>query len=714
MWPGRRHRDATGSVGRVSDSLYITSTTIRAGKAVVALGTLETLARKVGRVGVFRPVLDGDGDNDALIGLLTDRYQLRPDHAYGMGYAEAARLMAAGDTSRLVAASVDAFLRMKGHYDFVLVIGTDFTGPSPSTELALNAELAANMGAPVLSVVNGHELDAAAIESSMDASSGVLTGHGCTVVATIVNRVAPDRVESVRSRIAARRRGAPVYVLRDLPVLSALTVEEVAVGLGGEVLVSGGDALQREVEAYVAGSGHLQTMLPILTDGALVVASGDRADLAVGSAACALSRDMPTPSGVLLTNGYRPDPMTRSLLEASGMPVLAVDTDTYTTLHLLEGLRGEIRATSRRKIAAALGEFTSVVDVEEFTSLIRLSHPDVVTPLMFTIGLLERARAVRTRIVMPEGTDERILRAAEELVNAGVVDITLLGDPADILAKSVSVGVDLAGIELVDPATSPLREEFAHEYAGLRAHKGLTFEQAFDTVVDATYFGTMLVQTGRVGGMVSGAAHTTAQTIRPALEIIRTRPDALLVSSAFLMCLPDRVVVFADCAVNPDPTAEELADIAISSADTARAFGIEPRIAMVSYSTGTSGTGSDVDKVRAATQLVAERRPDLPLAGPIQYDAAVDEGVGAAKLPGNPVAGHATVLVFPDLNTGNTTYKAVQRSADAIAIGPVLQGLRRPINDLSRGCTVPDIVNTVAITAIQAQHVNPSESGAGS
>jgi phosphate acetyltransferase len=444
-------------------------------------------------------------------------------------------------------------------------------------------------------------------------------------------------------------------------------------------------------------------MLPALSDGALVVASGDRADLAVGTAASALSRDMPTPAGVVLTCGHRPDPMTQSLLTASGMPVVAVDADTYETLHALEALRGEIRATSRRKIAAALGEFSAGVDVESLTSAIRLSHPKTITPLMFSFGLLERARLDRRRIVLPEGTDERILRAAEELVHAGVVDVTLLGNPNEIQIKAVASGVDLAGMDIIDPIASPLREEFAEAYAAMRAHKGVSLEQAQDTVVDPSYFGTMLVHTGRVDGMVSGATHTTAHTIRPALEIIRTKPDAKLVSSAFLMCLPDRVLVFADCAVNPDPTAEQLADIAISSADTALAFGVEPRVAMVSYSTGTSGSGSDVDKVRAATELVAERRPDLPLAGPIQYDAAVDESVGRSKMPDNPVAGRATVLVFPDLNTGNTTYKAVQRSAGAVAIGPVLQGLRKPVNDLSRGCTVPDIINTVAITAIQAQ-----------
>jgi phosphate acetyltransferase len=605
----------------------------------------------------------------------------------------------------LIAHLVDVFMHMRDNFDFVLVIGTDFSGPSPSTELALNARLATNMGTPVLAVVNGHDLDGSEVVHAMDSSTSQLVRLGASVIATIVNRVDSAHIDEVRAKIAEDQHRTPVYVLRDLPVLSALTVEEVAAGLHGDVLVGSPESLQREVDSYVAGSGHLQTLLPALSDGALVVASGDRADLAVGTAASALSRDMPSPSGVLLTCGHRPDPMTQSLLEASGLPVVAVDADTYQTLHALEGLRGEIRATSRRKIAAALGEFTTGVDVEELAAQIRLSHPDAITPLMFSTGLLERARADRKRIVLPEATDERVLTAAEELIHAGVVDITLLGNPTEIQARAVASGLDLNGMEIIDPATSSLRDEFARDYAQLRAHKGVTLEGAYDTVIDPSYFGTMLVRSGRVDGMVSGATHTTAHTIRPALEIIRTTPEAEIVSSAFLMCLPDRVLVFADCAVNPDPTAEQLADIAINSADTAVAFGIEPRVAMVSYSTGTSGTGTDVDKVRAATELVAKRRPDLPLAGPIQYDAAVDEGVGAAKLPGNPVAGHASVMIFPDLNTGNTTYKAVQRSAPAVAIGPLLQGLRKPVNDLSRGCTIPDIINTVAITAIQAQQV---------
>ncbi len=465
--------------------------------------------------------------------------------------------------------------------------------------------------------------------------------------------------------------------------------------------------MHREVEAYLAGSGYLQTMLPRLVNGTLLVASGDRGDLAVAMGAATMSPALPTPAGIVLTCGIRLDASTLALLEPSGIPVAAVELDTYAALHLLESVRGEIRPGSRRKIAAALGEFAACVDVEELAGRIRITGSDVVTPLMFSAGLIERARGDRRSIVLPEADDDRVLRAAEELVHRGVASLTLLGDPATVAARIDQLGLHLADATVIDPITSPLRHEFAAAYAALRASKGVTADAAWDQLGDSTYFATMLVQTGRVDGMVSGATHTTAQTIRPALQIMKSAAGRSLVSSAFFMCLPHRVLVFADCAVNPDPTAEQLAQIAISTAETAAAFGIDPVVALISYSTGSSGAGAGVEKVRAAASLVAQLRPELPLVGPIQYDAAIDPSVAASKLPGNAVAGHANVIVFPDLNTGNATYKAVQRSTNAIAIGPVLQGLPRAVNDLSRGCTVDDIVNTVAITAIQAQHLLP-------
>lgn len=690
----------------MSESLYITSASPRAGKAVAALGVLELLARRVDRIGLFRPLIDGDGTSDALVELLVDRYGLDVDlrTACPMTYADAARHLEAGHPEHVVAAAVEAFAAVRAAYDFVLVLGTDYTGPAPSTELDLNATLAANLGAPVLSVVSAWDSAPDEVPVSVAQARHVLLDHGCTLVGTLVNRADPALRDEIEGLVSGSGE-EPVWVLADLPVLSALTVDEIASAVGGEVVAGEPDDLQREVDRFVAGSAHVPNVLPLLDTGVLLVAAGDRADLAVAMAAFASSPDLPTPAGLVVTLGLMPDPLTLQLLRASRLPVVAVESDTYATLHTIEGLRGEIRPGSRRKIAAALGEFSSHVDTERLASRIRFSTSTTVTPLMFAVDVLERARADKRRIVLPEALDERILRAAEELLHGRVVDLVLLGDPDAIAARAAALGVDITGAEIVDPATSDLLPGLAARYAELRAHKGVTLDVAHDRAQDPSYFGTLLVETGYVDGMVSGATHTTAETIRPALEVIKTVPGVSLVSSTFLMCLPDRVLAFADCAVNVDPTAQQLAEIASSTADTAAAFGLVPRVAMVSYSTGTSGSGVDVEKVRAATALLVEARPDLPVAGPIQYDAAVDPAVGASKMPGNEVAGHATVLVFPDLNTGNATYKAVQRSADAVAVGPVLQGLRRPVNDLSRGCTVPDIVNTVAITAIQAQAV---------
>lgn len=694
----------------MSDILYLTSMEPHSGKSAIVLGLLDLLAADVRRLAVFRPVVPGPtpaagrATSDPIVELARSRCQLdlRDADAVGFTYPAAVELIEGGsgrDPHRLISAIVDHVARLRERYDFVLCVGTDYTGPSPAVELDLNAELAANLGAPVLQVLSAYGRSSDAVTAALHEGRTVLRGHGCEVLATVINRADPELAPDL---VSPAGELPPVFVLPEIPILAALTVAEVVTALDGRILTGNGPALQREVGSYLAGSGYLQTVLPLLKDGMLLVSSGDRIDLAVGVASAAVSPDLPTPAGIVLTVGHVPDQRGLALLEPSGLPVIAVRADTYTTLHRLEGLTGQLRADSARKVAAALGAFADHVDTAGLRARIQLSKPDVVTPLMFSAQLIARARADRRTIVLPEGEEDRILQATEELTHRGVADLVLLGDEERITAKAAHLGTDLRGVRLINPLTSLRRATFAATYAELRAHRGVTPDMAFDVVGDGSYFGTMLVRAGEVDGMVSGAAHTTAHTIRPALEVIGTLPGVSLVSSAFLMCLPTRVLVFADCAVVPDPDAAQLADIAICAAETAVAFGVQPRVAMVSYSTGRSGAGVDVDKVRFATELVAQRRPDLPLAGPIQYDAAVDPGVGAAKLPGNPVAGRATVLVFPDLNTGNTTYKAVQRAASAIAVGPLLQGLRRPVNDLSRGATVADIVNTVAMTAIQA------------
>jgi phosphate acetyltransferase len=382
---------------------------------------------------------------------------------------------------------------------------------------------------------------------------------------------------------------------------------------------------------------------------------------------------------------------------------LSIDDDTYTTAMKVNQVPATITPKSERKIALAMGLFSSNVDIKTIEDRITSTSSHIITPMMFEYNLFERARLNRKKIVLPESQDERILRATEILLRREVVDIVLLGKKEEIEYKSSSLGLDISKAQIINPEDSPLMEEFIHEFYNLRKAKGLSLEIAKDAMAHSNYFATMMVYKGYADGMVSGAVHTTQDTIRPALQIIKTKPDTSIVSSLFFMCLDTKVLVYGDCAVNQDPNAQELAQIAISSADTAVMFGIEPKVAMLSYSTGSSGKGEDVEKVREATNIVKKMRPDILIEGPIQYDAAIDQSVAKTKLPNSKVAGQATVFIFPDLNTGNNTYKAVQRSSGAIAIGPVLQGLNKPVNDLSRGCLVADIVNTVAITGIQAQ-----------
>jgi phosphate acetyltransferase len=440
-----------------------------------------------------------------------------------------------------------------------------------------------------------------------------------------------------------------------------------------------------------------------LVDDTLVIVPADRPDILVACLACTLSPAFPAVSGLVLTGGYPLSPTVRRLLEGAPFPVLEVADRTHRVAAAVSTVRPLMRAGNERKIATALGLFERSVDRTELQMRFMVKRPERMTPTMFEYELIERAKAARRHIVLPEGEDDRVLRAADILLRRGVVRLTVLGDSDAVRSRGATLGLDLGDVEVVDPLTAPARERYAANYFELRKHKGLTEEGAFDAVGDGTYFGTMMVHLGEVDGMVSGAAHTTGDTIRPAFEFIRARQGVSVVSSVFFMCLSDRVLVYGDCAVNPNPDSSNLADIAISSAETAAVFGIEPRIAMLSYSTGDSAKGKLVDSVREATETVRRRRPDLKVEGPIQYDAAVDAGVAKLKLPDSEVAGSATVFIFPDLDTGNVAYKAVQRSSGAVAVGPVLQGLRKPVNDLSRGCTITDIVNTVAITAIQAE-----------
>ncbi|WP_200303892.1 phosphate acetyltransferase [Streptomyces adelaidensis] len=687
-------------------SVYVTGIDRGDGRQVVELGVMELLTRQIDRVGVFRPLLHHGPDR--LFDLLRARYRLSQDPAtvYGMDYHEASTLQAERGTDELVSTLVDRFHAVARDYDVVLVLGTDFADTQFPDELSLNARLANEFGASVISVVGGRGQSAESVAAETHNAYRAYESLGCDVLAMVVNRVASADRPEIAERLGDSRLPlpAPVYVLPDEPALSAPTVAQITHALGGEVLLGDDSGLARDALNFVFGGAMLPNFLNALTPGCLVVTPGDRADLVVGALA-AHSAGTPPIAGVLLTLNERPseEVLTLAARLAPGTPVVAVESGSFLTASELFSMEGKLSAVTPRKAETALGLFERYVDTAELRTRVSAPSSDRITPMMFEHTLLEQARSERRRVVLPEGTEERVLHAAEVLLRRGVCDLTLLGPVDRIRKQAADLGIDLGDCQLIDPQTSEIRDSFAEKYARYRAHKNVSVELAHDVVSDVNYFGTLMVQEGLADGMVSGSVHSTAATIRPAFEIIKTKQDAAIVSSVFFMCLADKVLVYGDCAVNPDPNAEQLADIAIQSAATALRFGVEPRIAMLSYSTGTSGSGADVDKVREATAIVRSRRPDLLIEGPIQYDAAVEPSVAATKLPGSEVAGQATVLIFPDLNTGNNTYKAVQRSAGALAVGPVLQGLRKPVNDLSRGALVQDIVTTVAITAIQAR-----------
>ncbi|WP_417505253.1 phosphate acetyltransferase [Microbacterium sp.] len=701
----------------MAQSIYITSAEGHTGKSTIALGALDALMRVSPRVGVFRPIARSVTERDDILELMLahDGVQLDYEDCIGVTYDDVR-----SDPEAALSTIVARFKAVEAQCDSVVIIGSDYTDVASPAELGFNARVAANLGAPVMLVLSGRDQQrqaeqlgtttaraAAAVGQIAELALSELAAERAELFAVAVNRADPDALDAVIDAVRAvlHDERTPVWAIPEDRALVAPSIRGILAAVDGKLLKGDDDRLAAEALTIVVAGMSMVNVLPRLTEEAVVVIPADRTEVLLAALLADSSGTFPRIAGIILNGPFPlPEPILQ-LLDgfASTVPIITTDLGTYDTAVRVMGARGRISADSRSRYDRALGLFQAHVDIAELTEKLGLAESRVVTPLMFQYGLIERARSDRRRIVLPEGGDDRILRAAATLLAREVADLTILGDEASVRARAVELGVDIAAAQVLSPTDPELVERFAAEYARLRAHKGITLAQAADTVTDVSYFGTMMVHLGLADGMVSGAAHTTAHTIRPSFEIIKTKPGVNVVSSVFLMALADRVLVYGDCAVIPDPTSEQLADIAISSATTARQFGIDPRVAMLSYSTGESGTGADVDKVRAATALVRERAPELPVEGPIQYDAAADAAVAKAKLPGSAVAGRATVFVFPDLNTGNNTYKAVQRSAGAVAIGPGLQGLNKPINDLSRGALVDDIVNTVAITAIQAQ-----------
>lgn len=690
-------------------SIFIATTEPYSGKSIVALGIVNMLLAKAQKVSYFKPIINEDphAKRDVDIQTMLEHFglQVTYEDTYAYTRQQAMQQMEAESRGRLIETVITKVKKLEENYDFTVIEGSDYLGEGTAFEFEANITIAKNLGAPVVLVVSGTSKNATQICNSVQSALHNFSIRDVQVLAIVVNKVKDDIIEDVRQELSFIRQSI-VSIIPEDKNLQNPTMKDIHDQLGG-TLLAGEEQLNNQVDNFVTGAMHLPHFLDHIKENVLIVTPGDRGDIIIGALQANLSNNYPKVAGIVLTAGIIPEEPILRLLEGvqSAVPIIALKTSTFRTSALLGAINSRITPANPRKIELAISTFEKYVDTVALDEKIVTFQPEGITPHMFQYQLTKKAKSSIKHIVLPEGNDDRILKAAARLVNQNVVKLTILGDPAEInkSIKRLGLQLDPSRINIINPTTSEQFADYAQTLFELRRSKGVTLEWATDTMADVSYFGTMMVYKGQADGMVSGAAHTTQHTIRPALQFVKTKPGISIVSSVFFMCLPHRVSVFGDCAVNPDPTAEQLAEIAISSAESSKRFGIEPKIAMLSYSSGTSGEGADVEKVREATAIVKQKRPDLKIEGPIQYDAAVDPSVGKQKMPGSEVAGQASVLIFPDLNTGNNTYKAVQRETGALAIGPMLQGLNKPINDLSRGCTVDDIYNTVVLTAIQAQ-----------
>ena len=701
----------------MNKAVYIATSEHNSGKSIITLGLMSILIGKTAKVGYFRPIIEDfdDGKLDNHIETVISHFGLDIafEDAYAITKSKLIKKKNKGKIGEVLDLIIEKYKKLEEQFDFVLVEGTSFSGEGTVIEFDMNVLIAKNLGIPTIIVGSGVGKTLEELIDSLYLAYDSFKVREVEVLAVIANKVQPENIKLVTNGL---KGSLPKEVLVNaIPIIASLnhpTIKEIVDELKAKVLF-GGAFLNNEIGNYSVGAMQLRNYLLHLKENALVITPGDRADIILGALQANESANYPSVSGIVLTGNIIPEESILKLIEGltSIVPIISVDGGTYRITNTIGNIKSKIYADNTVKIetsiTALVGAFAGadVVDADDLSAKLSAFEAEGMTPKMFQYNLVKRARKHRKHIVLPEGNDDRIIIAASRLLAMDVVDISIIGNKKQIENKVAELGLtfDFLKVKIINPRDSENYDDYVNTYYQLRKNKNVSVTMARDLMEDVSYFGTMMVYKGDADGMVSGAAHTTQHTILPALQFIKTKPDTCIVSSIFFMCLEDRVSVFGDCAINPNPTAEQLAEIAISSADSSRAFGIEPKIAMLSYSSGASGKGDEVDKVRKATQIVREKRPDLKIEGPIQYDAAVDMAIGQSKMPNSEVAGQASVLIFPDLNTGNNTYKAVQRETGALAIGPMLQGLNKPVNDLSRGCTVDDIINTVVITAIQAQ-----------
>jgi len=692
-------------------AIYIATSEANSGKSIITLGLMRMLLGKTAKVGYFRPIIDNvkKGKKDNHINTIISHFQLdiNPNDAYAFTRSEFINMRNNGKEGEIFDTIISKYKALEEKNDFMLVEGSDFSGEGMAIELDANILIAKNLGIPAIIVSSGVGKTLEEFIEGLHLAYDSFREKEVEVLAVIANKVQEKNIEIVKNGVEKNLpKDVFVNVIPLIPALNNPTIKEIAKAIDAKILF-GKELINNQTTSFKVGAMQLRNYLKQLEENCLIITPGDRADIILGALQANISTNYPAISGIVLTGGILPEEPIIRLIEGLSqiVPILSVGEGTFDVANKIGAVRSHMYAENKEKITISLNTFDKYVEFEKLNEKLITFKSSGITPRMFQYNLLKRAKTVRKRIVLPEGNDDRILTAATRLVQSDIVDLTILGNKSDIENKILHLGLklDLNKVKIINPIESEYYKDFSNTLYELRKNKGLTIDMAEDLMGDVSYFGTMMVHKGMADGMVSGAAHTTQHTIKPALQFIKTKPGVSVVSSIFFMCLEDRVSVFGDCAINPNPTSEQLAEIAISSADSSINFGIEPRIAMLSYSSGDSGKGEDVEKVRRATEIIRQKRPDLKVEGPIQYDAAVDATIGKSKMPDSEVAGRANVLIFPDLNTGNNTYKAVQRETGALAIGPMLQGLNKPVNDLSRGCTVDDIFNTVILTAIQAQ-----------
>jgi phosphate acetyltransferase len=704
----------------MTKNVFIASAEPYSGKSIVALGLVNMLLGKARKVAYFKPIINPDIKDkkdihiDTVLGYF--KLPIQYDEAFAFTRQQALRLLEKENQNEMIDTIIHKVKKLEETHDFTIIDGSDFVGEGTAFEFEANINIAKNLGSPAIIVVSGEKKTTSDIINSVLTVLRNFEMREVQVIGVIVNKVKQDQLKDVNDLLPVQlNKEIILSVIPDDKNLSAPTMKEIYEQLGAKV-VCGEDQLSNQVDNFITGAMQVPQFLNHIKENVVIVTPADRGDIVISAIQANLSLNYPKVAGIVITVGGKLDKPVQRLVDglSSVIPIVSVKSGTFETTARLGSIHSRITADNIKKIQLAIDTFDKYVDVKSLEEKLVTYHSEVLTPHMFQYQITKKAKAYRKHIVLPEGEDDRILKAAARLLNQQIVDLTILGDAQQVAAsiKRLGLNFDHTRLHIVNPVESPFYNDYVQTLYELRKSKNVSLETARDLMTDVSYFGTMMVYKGHADGMVSGAIHTTQHTIRPALQFVKTKPGISIVSSIFFMCLPDRVAVFGDCAVNPDPTAEQLAEIAISSAESSQRFGIEPRIAMLSYSSGTSGEGTYVEKVRLATRLVKEKRPDLKIEGPIQYDAAVDPVVGKQKLPNSEVAGKANVFIFPDLNTGNNTYKAVQRETGALAIGPMLQGLNKPVNDLSRGCSVDDIFNTVIITAIQSQESGAPEAAA--